>query len=210
MVTNYPVDDKLTVQRGEDIYRNDKWWKAVLQYYFGENTESQEMAIYLWHNDDERGWTRKNKYVVKTLEAWEEDQDLLATVREAPSDSDADDHFPVNDFYTVGAGETVFKTDEWWKAIVRVEQKGDYETEEYNIYVWQKQDDSWRRRQKYAIKRFDDWDDERSVVSSMLTTEISRDEGTGTTSKGGSGDGTYDLSKTKADNHLSNDLKDGW
>lgn len=210
MVTNYPVDDKLTVQRGEDVYRSDEWWKAVLQYHFGDKTESLETAIYLWHNDEEGGWRQKNKYVVKTLEAWEEDQDLLATVRDAPTDPEADDRFPVNDFFTVGAGETVFKTEDWWKAIVRIEEKGDYETQEYNIYIWQKQDGSWRRRQKYAIKRFDDWDDERAIVSRMLTEEATIDNDTRTKPEESSRDGTFDLSKTKAENHLSNDLKEGW
>lgn len=217
MVTGgFPVDETLTVLRGEDVYRTGQWWKSVVQYHFGDQRDSLETAIYLWHNDDDTGWTRKNKYVVKTLEAWEEDQEIIEALQEASTDPKADERFPVSDYYTTAAGKTVFKTDTWWKAIVRIEQKGDYETEEYNIYVWQFHDEKWRRRQKYAIKSFDDWQEERSIVSRLLNENVTSDPPHSETGSGGEpvvpagGKKTFGLTEAKATNHLSQDLQDGW
>lgn len=210
---DYPVDDALTVLRGEDVYQTGEWRKSIIQYYLGDENDSVETAIYLWHKDDDRGWTRKNKYAVKTLDAWEEDQDIIEAVKEAPTDEEADDSFPVSDYYTVGAGETVFKTDSWWKAIVRIEAKGEYETEEYNIYVWQHQDEKWRRRQKYAIKSYDDWEDERAIVSQLLTDDVtiespgSAAETDGETAPGEAGG--LDITSGE-EKHLSKGLTDGW
>ena len=37
------------------------------------------------------------------------------------------------------------------------------------IYLWQKDDGDWRRRQKYAIKNRDDWSTDRDAVDALLT-----------------------------------------
>jgi hypothetical protein len=158
-----PVRESLTVIDFTDIYRTEEWWKAVVQY--GLESGSKETAIYLWHNDDD-DWNRKNKYVIKTEEAWETDRQVIKSLLDGQGD---DGDFPVSDYYNIDAGTTVSKSDDWWKAIVRVDQKGSYETEEVIVYLWQYQDGKWRRRQKYAIKDNDSWNEEREMISSMLS-----------------------------------------
>ncbi|MFC6720283.1 hypothetical protein [Halobacteriaceae bacterium SHR40] len=159
-----PVHESLTVIEFTDIYRTEEWWKAVVRYRLESNSE--ETAIYLWHNDDDDGWTRKNKYVIKTEEAWETDRQVIKSLLDGQGN---DGDFPVSDYYNIDAGTTVSKSDDWWKAIVRIDQKGSYETEEVIVYLWQYQDDKWRRRQKYAIKDNDSWAEERDIISSMLS-----------------------------------------
>ncbi|MGB9966164.1 hypothetical protein [Halobacterium hubeiense] len=163
--TQYPVHPDVTVHSGETIYRTDEWWKAAVTHSYGDS--DPELAIYLWHRDDD--WSRKNKYHVKTAEAWHADKDrikqYLAKNGEPVDDQSA---FSVSDYYNVNQGESVFETEDWWKAIVEIDQKGEFDTHEVIIYLWQRVDGDWRRRQKYAIKNLDDWNDERDAVDDLL------------------------------------------
>ncbi|WP_254524002.1 hypothetical protein [Natrinema caseinilyticum] len=131
--------------------------------------------MYLWHRDDD--WTRKNKYVVKTSEAWKTDREIIDQYIRSDPPSEVTTAFPVSDYYTVGVGETVFQNDGWWKAIVNVIEKGSYETNEVMVYLWQNQEGRWRRRQKYTIKSVSDWEEECEVIDEHL----SLDEGAGVT-----------------------------
>jgi len=163
---NLPTSKSLHVVDSEDIYRNTDWWKAVVRYQFDVNKEYDEVAVYLWHNDD--GWTRKNKYVVKTPEAWETDKTVVNRLFSDSVTEVSDEDFPVSDYYEVAAGETLFQSDDWWKAILKISKKGSYETEEVMIYLWQNVDGDWRRRQKYTIKSLDSWKEESEVIESIV------------------------------------------
>lgn len=163
-----PVHESLHVVNNSDIYRNDDWWKAVVRYKFDRSDDHEETAVYLWNNDD--GWTRKNKYVIKTTDAWETDKTIVDRLFSDPSSVTPEDTLPVSDYYEVAAGETVFCSDDWWKAILKISKKGTYETEEVMIYLWQEADGDWRRRQKYTIKSQERWQEEIDVVESVLYT----------------------------------------
>lgn len=163
--TRYPVHPDVTVHSGKTIYRTDDWWKAAVTHSYGDS--DPELAIYLWHRDDD--WSRKNKYHVKTAEAWHEDKDRIEQyLEENGQPVDDQSSFPVSDYYNLSEAETVFQTDDWWKAIVSIDQKGSYDTHEVIIYLWQQVDGDWRRRQKYAIKNLDDWSDDRDTVDALL------------------------------------------
>jgi hypothetical protein len=162
---SYPVNDEVIVHAGKAIYHTDEWWKAaVLNSYDGEQPG---VAIYLWHGD--RGWTQKSKYQVRTQEAWESDQSLVDRYVDVGGDKVTEQvAFPVSDYYRITEGETVFKTADWWKAVVKINQKGAYGTEEMIIYLCQKVGDDRRRREKYIIKSESDWDRDRQAVNSPL------------------------------------------
>jgi hypothetical protein len=169
--SEYPVSEYLTVQRGETIYKTGEWWKAAVTYKASENAD-EEIAIYLWHNDDGE-WKRKQKYLIRSEDTWATDREriekFLASESGDPPVGDGDPmSVPVSEFFTVGDATTVFKTDEWWKAVVRIDQKGDWETREVVVYVWQCIDDEWRRRQKYAIKGESDWEEESELIDAYL------------------------------------------
>lgn len=198
-----PVHESLHVVNSSDIYRNDDWWKAVVRYKFDRSDEHRETAVYLWNNDD--GWTRKNKYVIKTTDAWETDKAVVNRLFSDPSSVMPDDTLPVSDYYEIAAGETVFRSDDWWKAIVKITEKGSYETEEIMIYLWQETDGDWRRRQKYTIKSEERWQEEAEVVESILYTGTQRDEGRDNTSGGGktSRPDEFDQLNRELEKHLS-------
>lgn len=165
---NAPVDDSLQVTEITDLYRTDEWWKAVVSYQFESDSDAVETAVYLWHMDDD-GWTRKNKYVVKTPEAWATDREIIDKYIGSDPPSNVSTEFPVSDYYTVAVGETIFENENWWKGIVNVVEKGSYETNEVMVYLWQEQDGEWRRRQKYAIKSVSDWEEERVIIDERLS-----------------------------------------
>jgi hypothetical protein len=192
-----PVHSSLEVQAREDVFRNDEWWKSAVRYQF-EGSDATEVAVYLWHRDDD-GWTRKQKYAVKTQRAWAEDEERIDRFLSGEFPP-ADETYPTSDYYTVTGGETVFRSDEWWKAIVNVGVKGDYETDEVMIYLWQKNEADWRRRQKSVIKSDDDWIELSSAVESVLqeAAPASEDE-----PDRPDVDGNLDEMQQKIDAHLS-------
>ena len=86
--------------------------------------------MYLWHDED--GWIRKSKYVIETREAWKIDKEIISRFLSNNSsgvDEDLGEEYPVSDYYGVAEGETVFESDGWWKAGLKIGEKGDYETE---------------------------------------------------------------------------------
>ncbi|WP_436926048.1 hypothetical protein [Halosimplex amylolyticum] len=165
-----PVHDSLHVTEAVSLYQNDEWWKAVVTYQFEGDSDTDETAMYLWHDDGD-GWTRKNKYVIKTPDAWAVDRELIDDYIRSDAPTTETTAFPVSDYYTVGAGETVFQSDSWWKAIVNITGKGSWETNEVMVYLWQEQDGEWRRRQKYTIKRVSDWEEECEVIDDLMLTD---------------------------------------
>lgn len=173
--TRFPVHESLDVLDGETIYRTDEWHKAVVLYRYSiTESDSPELAIYLWHKEDGK-WKRKQKYVARTSDAWEEDRGVIERFLPAlndesvPNEVDSpDDTLPVSEYYHVAAAETVFKTDEWWKAVVVIDAKGDYETSEVILYLWQQTDNGWKCRQKYPIKRISDWEDDLSGITKFI------------------------------------------
>lgn len=165
-----PLDESLSVVNSEDIYHNDEWWRSVVRYQFDQATDHEEIAVYLWHDDD--GWTRKNKYVIKTLDAWEDDKVTIERLFTETSSEVLSADFPVSDYYELDDGETVFQSNDWWKAILKISQKGSYETEEVMVYLWQKVDNQWRRRQKFTLKNQERWKEEKKIINSVIDNEM--------------------------------------
>jgi hypothetical protein len=103
----------------------------------------------------------------------------------------------VSDYYNVADGETIFRSNGWWKAILRIDQKGSYETNEVMVYVWQERDGDWYRRQKYTVKSLKKWQKDQEAIQALVADVKSdptdRDDTTpeeGTSTKAGSEDAT--------------------
>ncbi|UTF55586.1 hypothetical protein [Natronosalvus rutilus] len=174
---SFPISDSLTVLDGETIYRTDEWHKAAVLYTHEDKNSDfsdPELAIYLWHKRDGK-WGRKQKYSIRTADGWKEDREVLEQLLNAFDGeiisgefTDPNAELPVSDYYNVSTGITVFKTNRWWKAGVVIDAKGEYETTEVILYVWQRSDDEWKVRQKYAVKRPGDWKDDLEALSPLL------------------------------------------
>jgi hypothetical protein len=176
-MTEYPVHKKLTVHSGKDIYKKGDWWKAALKCSYGSREPG--VSVYLWNRGD-GDWKRKNKYRVPDVNSWRIDKSIIEEfLEEQPSEaSDIDNKLPVSDYYNVSRSKTIFRQDGWWKAIVSINQKGDYNlnSEEVMIYLWQDNGEEWKRRQKYAIKNLDDWQNEKHIVEDLFETEYDKRE----------------------------------
>lgn len=74
--------------------------------------------------------------------------------------------FPVHEDLDVQDGKTIYKSDDWWKAVVLYEG---FRGPEIGVYLWQDRDDDWRRKQKYVIKSKDDWEQDKEVIEKFVT-----------------------------------------
>lgn len=226
---SFPVDSSLTVLDGKTIYRTDEWHRAAVLYTTGQSTSDEydpDIAIYLWHKRD-GSWIRKQKYTINSVGGWEDDVSVLDRLFDAFRDGESvsgdfenpNEELPVSDYYDVSAGVTVFKTKQWWKAGVVVDAKGEYETTEVFLYVWQRHDDEWKLRQKYSVKQLSDWEQDVEALNPLLAKldperyedveEHSRD-----TAEGIAGESTAEesdrerLRKSLERRHISRELKE--
>jgi hypothetical protein len=143
-----PVHQSLKIIDREDVYKKSEWWKSVVRYKH-DSSKNSEIAVYLWHNDSK----------------------VIERLFDAESTEKSVEDFPVSDYYTLATGETIFQTDNWWKAILNIEMKGEYETDEVMVYLWQQRNGEWKRRQKSAIKSVNDWETLKQMVESLLIDE---------------------------------------
>lgn len=217
----HPVHDNIRVLDAVDIYKSSEWWKAVIYYENVEYDSDPEVGIYLWHYDGgDNEWKRKNKYTIKSAEAWKQDLPIINALlngdepKEGTQEEPED--VPVSDYYTVEEAYTVFRSEDWWKGIIRITEKGDYETEEIIVYLWGLTEDGWHRRQKYAIKEHDDWEKERKYIEAMFqenpaeTTEKADDnihEPVTGESNGSISDSLDTLNEELKEHHLSTELE---
>lgn len=72
---------------------------------------------------------------------------------------------PVHDGFDIVDTETIFKSDDWWKAVVLYEG---YRGKEIAIYLWQHRDDEWKRSQKYVVRSQEDWEDDKAAIEEFV------------------------------------------
>lgn len=61
--------------------------------------------------------------------------------------------------------KTINKRFGWWSAVVLLESYG---RKQICFYLWQKRDDKWKRKQKFAIHSQEDWELVSDAVSGMI------------------------------------------
>lgn len=89
--------------------------------------------------------------------------------------------FPVHETVDVHEGETIYKTTQWWKAVVLYEG---FRSTKVATYLWQHTDGEWRRRQKFVVRSRDDWERDAEIIETHLSKlEIHNDERPAGTSK---------------------------
>jgi len=75
------------------------------------------------------------------------------------------EEFPVSDKLKVITGVTLSKSDKWWLAVVALESFG---RKQICIYLWQKSDEKWKRRQKFMIRGTDHWMKIKEAVDQLM------------------------------------------
>jgi len=73
--------------------------------------------------------------------------------------------FPVSEKLKVVHGKTLYKTDQWWSAVVLLESFG---RKQIAVYLWSKRDKKWKRRQKFVVKNKEEWDRLKEAVEENL------------------------------------------
>ena len=172
MTDDFPVHEEVDVYDGETIYKESDWWKAALMCSVGAQSSGLSLCVYLWHNEDGE-WKRKNKYHASDSETWDKDKEVIDKLMNGGLDTGVntpEESLPVSDYYTVSHSSTVFKTENWWKEIVSISEKGDYnpEPEEIVVYLWQDKNGEWKRSQKYSVEDPEGWETEKEAIERLL------------------------------------------
>lgn len=76
--------------------------------------------------------------------------------------------YPVHEDLDVQDGKTIFKSDDWWKAIVLYEGEG-YRGLEIAVYLWQDNDGDWGRSQKYVIRAEEGWEQDKQAIEEFVS-----------------------------------------
>jgi hypothetical protein len=77
-----------------------------------------------------------------------------------------DEELPVSGILKIIESETIYKSDRWWSAVVLLESFG---RKQIVVYVWNKRNGAWKRRQKFVINNKRQWKQIESVVEKFLT-----------------------------------------
>ena len=73
-MTDLPIYDEYDVIEHQTIFKDGDWWKAAVLY---EGFGNSEVGVYLWKDDGDGNWSRKQKYVVKSASDWEEEREAI-------------------------------------------------------------------------------------------------------------------------------------
>jgi len=82
-----------------------------------------------------------------------------------------EEKLPISEFYKVIEYVTIFKSELWWEAIVIFEIYG---KRQMGMYLWQKRNGQWKRKNKFGIRNIDEWNKLKNAVDQLapkLTTK---------------------------------------
>ncbi len=105
-----------------------------------------------------------------TVNATTKDGAVIHIVKEGsfpedkPKEKEDEEKLPISEFYKVIDYTTVYKTDFWWEAIVVFEVYG---KRQMGMYLWQKRNGVWKRKNKFGIRNLDEWDKLKKAVDTL-------------------------------------------
>lgn len=73
--------------------------------------------------------------------------------------------FPVHESIQVLSGETIFRTDKWWMAVVKAKSFG---RDVINVYLWVKRGDVWKRQQKMSVRDRETWEKVKKAIDKLF------------------------------------------
>ena len=78
---------------------------------------------------------------------------------------DQEEKLPISGFYKVVENTTIYKSDLWWEAIVVFETYG---KRQMGMYLWQKRNGQWKRKNKFGIRTLDEWEKLKNAVDHLI------------------------------------------
>jgi len=79
--------------------------------------------------------------------------------------TEKDEKFPVHETLKVVTGETIYKTEKWWMAVLKTESFG---RTMVNVYLWVKRGNDWKRQQKLGIRGKETWSRIKTAVDKFI------------------------------------------
>ncbi len=76
----------------------------------------------------------------------------------------AEEKLPISEFYKVVEYVTLFKSQKWWEAVVIFESYG---KRAIGLYLWQKRQDTWKRKHKFNIRNLDEWNKLKNAIEQL-------------------------------------------
>ncbi len=83
----------------------------------------------------------------------------LIAVTEKPEEK-----LPISEFYKVVDYVTIFKSQKWWEAVVIFESFG---KRAIGLYMWQKRDDTWKRKHKFNVRNLEEWNKLKNAIEQL-------------------------------------------
>jgi hypothetical protein len=77
-----------------------------------------------------------------------------------------EEKLPVSETMKVVEAITIFKSDKWWAAVALVESFG---RKQLAVYLWNKKDERWKRRQKFVIRNKAQWLQYKEAIEKLLS-----------------------------------------
>ena len=77
-----------------------------------------------------------------------------------------EESLPVSEVLKVIESTEIYKSDKWWSAVVLLEAFG---KKQIAVYVWNKKNGSWKRRQKFVVKNKTDWERTKNIIEGFLS-----------------------------------------
>lgn len=76
-----------------------------------------------------------------------------------------EEKLPVSESIKVIEAITIFKSDKWWAAVALLESFG---RKQLAIYLWNKKDGMWKRRQKFVVRNKAQWSQFKEAIEKLL------------------------------------------
>lgn len=74
--------------------------------------------------------------------------------------------FPIDSTIKVLDSKTIYKVPKWWCAVIKGEGFGKVKT---YLYLWLKDGDRWKRKQKFTVPSIKDWNTIDEVVRKFIS-----------------------------------------
>jgi len=76
-----------------------------------------------------------------------------------------EEKYPVHESVEVLEGKTIYKTQKWWLAVLKVKSFG---RQRISVYLWIRRGDLWKRQNKLTISDRETWGKIKKAVDSLI------------------------------------------
>jgi hypothetical protein len=188
-VESVVCEDKEILRKVQESLHIDQMAKVVGEFAFGINpkarfvkefleTEKMQGTVHIAFGDNLDMPEGKNnsanhmdfmmgKPTVKALLA--DGTEIKVVVdgvfQNGENSAEPEEKLPISGFYKVIDHVTIFKTDQWWEAIVVFETQ---DKRQVGMYLWQKRDGTWKRKNKFSFRTIEEWNKIKAAVNQLV------------------------------------------